>query len=157
MTRTVFCAAKLEMPLPKVVNEVMTRLFSLTEAEYPANTLEPKPLMTPWMTMLPMEMKLCCKMLGTATAAMRLSSGQEKRAAFSAVSIFLNRRSTKIRARTQLTPWHRKGGPGHAVHPHAQSGDEQDVHRDVGQGGGARKKNEVLESPRAEKMPVATL
>ena len=56
------------------------------------------------MTMLPTEMKLCCKMLGTAIAAMRQNSGKEKIALFSSVSTLFRRRSTNSIASTQLTP-----------------------------------------------------
>ena len=41
-----FCAVKLETPLPSVVSEVITRVLSLTEAEYPAMGAVPKPLLT---------------------------------------------------------------------------------------------------------------
>ena len=64
-----FCAVKFEMPLPSVVKDVITMLFSLTAAEYPAMTAAPKPLITLWITILPTEIKLYCKMLGTATTA----------------------------------------------------------------------------------------
>lgn len=43
----IFCAVKLDTPFARVVREVITRLFSFTEAEYPAITLEPKVLITP--------------------------------------------------------------------------------------------------------------
>ena len=103
-----FWAEKLEMPLPRVVSDVMTRLFSLTAAEYPAITAEPKELITPWMMMLPTEIKLCCKILGTATTEIFPNSFQENSLGFSSVSILSKRLNTKIMARMQLTPWHKK-------------------------------------------------
>ena len=48
--------------------------------------------------------QLCCKMLGTAIAAMRQNSGKEKIALFSSVSTLFRRRSTNSIASTQLTP-----------------------------------------------------
>ena len=60
------------------------------------------------MMMLPTEMKLCCKILGTATMAIFFSRGTEKSLGFSLVSMVRNRRNTTITASTQLTPWHRK-------------------------------------------------
>lgn len=62
----IFWEAKLETPFASVVNDVITRLLSLTPAEYPAITLVPNPLMTFWITILPIDMKLCCKILGIA-------------------------------------------------------------------------------------------
>ena len=99
-----FCAVKLETPLPSVVSEVITRLLSLTEAEYPAMVAVPKPLMTLRITILPTEMKLCCRMLGMATVAILPSSRHENTGAFSGVSNRRNRRRTNIIASTQLPP-----------------------------------------------------
>ena len=42
-----FCAVKLDTPLPSVVNDVITRLFSLTPDEYPAITAVPNVFITP--------------------------------------------------------------------------------------------------------------
>ena len=36
----------MEIPFPRVVSDVITRLFSFTAAEYPAMTLGPNPLIT---------------------------------------------------------------------------------------------------------------
>ena len=94
--------------MPRVVKEVMTRLFSLMEAEYPAITPEPKPLMMPWIMMLPTEMKLCCKMLGMAMMAIFFRMGKEKNSPLPSWGMVASRRNTKISASTQLTPWHRK-------------------------------------------------
>ena len=104
-----FWAVKLETPLPRVVKEVTTRLFSLTEAEYPAMVPAPKPLMTPWMIMFPTEIKLCCSVLGTAIRTMRRSRKEDQTgaSAFSA-GISRSRRKTFHTARIQLTPWQRK-------------------------------------------------
>lgn len=61
-----FCAVKLEIPFARVVNDVMTRLFNLTAAEYPAIVPAPNSLITLWIMILPIEIKLCCKILGIA-------------------------------------------------------------------------------------------
>ena len=76
-----FCAVKLETPLPSVVKQVRLNVLSLTAAEYPAITDEPKPLTSHWMKMLPTEMKLCCRMLGMATLAICISMRRENRSA----------------------------------------------------------------------------
>ena len=70
-------------------------------------TAAPKLLMTLWMMMLPTEMKLCCRMLGTAMTAKRPRWLHEKTATFPDVGIFANRRNTTTSASTQLTPWQR--------------------------------------------------
>ena len=57
--------------------------------------------------MLPTEIKLCCKMLGTAMTPMRRSMAQEKRGAFSAGRPARRRRTASM-ASAQLTPWQRK-------------------------------------------------
>ena len=65
-------------------------------------------MMTPWIRMLPIEMKLCCRMLGTATTAIFLKRNQEKIFGVSSVWMVRNRRNTTTTASMQLTPWHRK-------------------------------------------------
>ena len=67
-------------------------------------TLAPKLLMTLWMTMLPTETELCCKMLGTAMTAILPSIRQEKRTGFSAVGMPFIRRATAQTASRQLPP-----------------------------------------------------
>lgn len=42
-----FCAVKFEIPFPIVPSEVITRLLSFIDAEYPAITAEPKELIIP--------------------------------------------------------------------------------------------------------------
>ena len=149
------------MPFPSVVSEVMTRLLSLIAAEYPAITLDPKVLITPCMTMFPTEMKLCCKILGMAMTAIFLSMLQENIAAFWWVSIFFKRLNTKITARIQLTPWHRKVAHATPSTPLEKTGESTVTNKisipilereEI-----IRKIKGVLESPRAEKIPVATL
>ena len=82
MPAPIFWAVKFDTPFPSVVNEVMTRLLSLTAAEYPAATLIPKLLITLWIKIFPTEIKDCCRMLGMAMTASFLSSVKEKYAAF---------------------------------------------------------------------------
>ena len=65
----IFCAVKFDTPFPSVVKEVITRLLSLTAAEYPAVTLMPKLLITLWIKIFPTEIKDCCKILGIAITA----------------------------------------------------------------------------------------
>ena len=103
-----FCAEKLEIPLPIVVNDVMTRLFSFTAAEYPAMTEEPKLLMMPWIKMFPTEIKLCCKMLGMATSMIFFKSAHSKSGGFFWTWIFPNLIHIVRTARIQLIPWHKK-------------------------------------------------
>ena len=82
---------------------MVTRLFSLIAAAYPAVTPTPQRLITLWIMMLPMEMKLCCKMLGTAMAAMLPNSLPEKMGIFPATGMPARRRATAVTAKTQLT------------------------------------------------------
>jgi len=42
-----FWAVKLDIPLPRVVSEDITMLFSFIEAEYPAIAAVPKPFIKP--------------------------------------------------------------------------------------------------------------
>ncbi len=100
----IFCEVKFDMPFPMVVREVITRLFSLMAAEYPAITLGPNPLITPCNTILPMEIKLCCKILGMATTAIFPSSCQENNAILSSVTMPRSLFSTTATANRQLIP-----------------------------------------------------
>ena len=98
----------METPFPIVVKQVITRLFSLMAAEYPAMTAGPKPLIRPWMMILPTEIKLCCKMLGMAMTTIRFSRPPSNSGAFSPAQTFSSLRTTTMTASTQLMPWHRK-------------------------------------------------
>ena len=120
-------------------------------------TAAPKLLMTLWMMMLPTEMKLCCRMLGTAMTAKRPRWLHEKTATFPDVGIFANRRNTTTSASTQLTPWQRNVAQATPATPmsNAVTNRMSTAMLDVDEQ--ARKINGVFESPRAEKMPVATL
>ena len=68
----------------------------------------PNPLMILWITMFPREIKLCCKVLGTAMATICFKICQSKNGAFSFPSIFASLRKITTIARIQLTPWQRK-------------------------------------------------
>ena len=46
-TAPMFWAVKLDIPLPRVVSEDITMLFSFIEAEYPAIAAGPKPFIKP--------------------------------------------------------------------------------------------------------------
>ena len=109
------------------------------------------------MTMLPTEMKLCCRMLGTAITAMRQNSGKENSALFSSVSTPRRRRSTKSTASTQLTPWQRNVAHATPATPILNAVTNRISMKMLLVEDAARKINGVLESPSAEKMPVATL
>lgn len=71
-------------------------------------TVAPKVLMTRWIMMLPTEMKLCCKILGTAMTAMRPRSEAEKICSFPVPRNPASRLTTNSTASTQLTPWQMK-------------------------------------------------
>ena len=120
-------------------------------------TAAPKLLMTLWMMMLPTEIKLCCKMLGMAMTANRPKWFHEKIFTFPSVGIFAKRRKTTTSASTQLIPWHKNVAQATPATPMLNAVTNRistailDVDEQV------RKINGVLESPSAEKMPVATL
>ena len=71
-------------------------------------TAGPKPLITLWMTMLPTEIKLCWRILGTAITEKLPKCCHEKIRTFPSVRILRNLRKTTSSASTQLIPWHRK-------------------------------------------------
>ena len=85
-----------------MVKYVMSMLCSLTAGEYPAITPVPNPLITPWIIILPTEIKLCCKTLGIATTAKDFRIWRENSDRFSLVSIFFSLRNTNAIASTQL-------------------------------------------------------
>ena len=120
-------------------------------------TLAPKLLMTLWMMILPTETELCCRMLGTAMTAILPSIRQEKRAGFSGVGMPCIRRATAQTASTQLTPWHRKVAQATPATPMSKAVTKRMSIKMLLTDEAARKKKGVLLSPRAEKMPVATL
>lgn len=87
--------------------------------------------------------------------------GQENTAAFPCVSIALRRLNTTTIARTQLTPWHRKVAHATPSTPLVKIGESAVTNRMsipiLAREENIRKRKGVLESPRAAKMPVATL
>ena len=153
----IFCAVKLEMPFPIVVKEVITRLFSFTAAEYPAAVLTPKLLMQPWIIIFPTDIKDCCKMLGTATAHRFWKRRHEKKQ--TPVPVFMPDRRLKISSteQMQLTPWQKKVAQATPATPICNVFTNSRSVRIFAVEEKARNKNGVLESPRAEKIPVAIL
>ena len=116
--------------------------------------------MTLWMMMLPTEMKLCCKMLGTAMTANRAQQIARRTAARLPLRLdsCFKRRMTTATAEHAADALAQERRPRHARHAHLEGCNEQDIHGNVAQvEDTARKMNGVLESPSAEKMPVATL
>lgn len=77
-----FWATKLDIPFPSVVKDVITRLFNVTDTEYPTMVPVSYPLIMPWITIFPMGMKLCWRMLGMAITEMSLSRLYEKKRDF---------------------------------------------------------------------------
>ena len=96
-------------------------------------------------------------MLGMAMTANRPKWFHEKMRTRPSVGSFTKRRKTTTSASTQLTPWHKNVAHATPATPMLNAVTnristamlEVDEH--------ARKINGVLESPSAEKMPVATL
>lgn len=145
------------MPFPMVVKDVMTRLFSLTAAEYPAATLTPKLLIQPWIIIFPTEIKDCCKMLGTAIAAVFLNKSNENNKIRPSVLILDRRFNTMIRDKTQLAPWQRKVAQATPETPMEKYLTNKTSAKIFALEDAARKRKGVLESPSAEKIPVAML
>ena len=133
-------------------------MFSFTPAEYPAMTAGPKPLMTPWITRLPTEIKLCCRVLGTAMTRILRRSGREKRGAFFPDSGSVRMRlSTAMTASAQLTPWQRNVAQATPATPMPKADTNSRSMAMFAVEDTARKRKGVRESPRAAKVPVATL
>ena len=107
--------------------------------------------------MLPTEIKLCCKILGTATLESSPRKCQEKSLGRVSVSILRKRRNTTVIARIQLTPWHRKVAQATPSTPMPRPATNKMSMPILLTEEQAKKRKGVLESPRAEKMPVAML
>lgn len=88
-----------------------------------------------------MEMKLCCKMLGTAMTANFLNRDREKARAFSSAGMRRSRQNTTSTASTQLTPWHKKVAQATPATPMSKVVTKRMVHQDVA-GGGAGQEDE---------------
>lgn len=86
------------------MNAVITILLSFTEAEYPAITLKPKEFITPCTIIFPTDTKLCCNMLGTATADTFTKSSRENSEGFESTGIVRSLRNISSVARAQLIP-----------------------------------------------------
>ena len=146
-----------KMPLPSVVREEMSTLFSLVAAAKPAITLAPKELTTLWMMILPTETKLCCKMLGMATTAIWPSIFQENQTRSPSLGTARTRRATTHRESTQLTPWHKKVAQATPATPRSKAATNSTSTAMFAVEEPARNRNGVRLSPSAVKMPVATL
>ena len=107
--------------------------------------------------MLPTEIKLCCKMLGTAITVSRRSRGKEKRRLFPLPGIFFSCKATVVRASTQLTPWHRNVAQATPATPILKAVTKRISIPILAREDTARNRKGVLLSPRAEKMPVEML
>ncbi len=107
--------------------------------------------------MLPTEMKLCCRILGIAITAKLLKWAQENSLALPSDFILLKRRKTKSNARTQLTPWHKKVAQATPATPILNKVTNKISAPMLAKEEQAKKTNGVFESPKEEKIPVATL
>ena len=148
---------KFDIPFPSVVNDVITRLFNLTAAEYPAITPGPKLFIMLWITIFPNDMKLCCKMLGTAITTSFLNIGKENTAGLSVAFIFEILLNTTIIASSALTPWQINVAHATPAIPKSKAVTNRMSAPIFAVEDMARKINGVFESPRAENIPVATL
>ena len=110
------------------------------------------------MTMLPTEIKLCCKVLGRAmrTISPRMRP-ENSRARSPSMRILLSLRITKNSASTQLTPWHRKVAQATPATPILKAVTNRISIKMLDSEEQARKMKGVLESPMAEKMPSEIL
>ena len=107
---------------------------------------------------MPTEMKLCCKVLGTAMTAIFFSSAAEKIGALPipAVSVRIRLSTTTI-ASTQLIPWQMKVAQATPSTPMPKAVTNKTSIPIFAVEDSARKRKGVRESPSAAKVPVATL
>ena len=117
----------------------------------------PNPLITPWIMMLPTEIKLCWRMLGMAIIRIFFRSRGSNSAGFPCASIFASRRHMAITARIQLIPWHKKVAHATPATPMSKAVTKRISTAIFEVEEAARKQKGVLESPSAEKIPVAIL
>ena len=96
-------------------------------------------------------------MLGMAMMASRLRMGREKGRTGWVVWIFFSRRAMTSTASTQLTPWHRKVAQATPATPILKAVTKRMSTAMLEREEAARNRKGVLESPRAEKMPVLML
>ena len=96
------------MPLEKVTREDTANPFNFIAPKNPAITLSSKVLTTPCIIMFPIEMKLCCNILGTAIIARLFNKLSEKTGKRFPSPIFFKRTITARTARIPLIPWQRK-------------------------------------------------
>ena len=148
---------KFDIPFPSVVKDVITRLFSFTEAAYPAITPGPKLFIVPCIIILPTEIKLCWKILGTATADMSFKSTQENTEALPSVFIAAKRLNTNIIAKMQLIPWQINVAHATPATPRLNAVTNKISIKIFAVDEQTRNIKGVFESPSAEKIPVAML
>ena len=110
-----------------------------------------------WITILPMEIKLCCRVLGTATFRNLPQIFPENRGAFFVVLIARSLLKTNNRDSRQLTPWQINVAQATPATPMWRPATNQISMAILEQDEAARKKKGVLESPSAEKMPLEIL
>lgn len=149
------------MPFPSVVSEVWQDYWVwLQQSIQLLRLIRRCWSLLVWQCSLP-KWSFAARILGMAMTAIFLSMLQENIAAFWWVSIFFKRLNTKITARIQLTPWHRKVAHATPSTPLEKTGESTVTNKisipilereEI-----IRKIKGVLESPRAEKIPVATL
>ena len=112
-------------------------------------------LMRTWMTRLPTETKLFCKMTGMARRSSVFKSVPEKTGAFSPLAMPRIRRNTKKRVRTHAAPCAMK--VAHATPATPQGFTITQSRKMFASEEPTRKRKGVLLSPSAEKMPVPRL
>ncbi len=107
--------------------------------------------------MFPTEINDCCKMLGMAMAAIFFSSGQEKSGILPETVMFVRRFKTRATEKIQIIPCQRKVANATPAMPMENVCTKRMSTKILAVEDTARKRKGVLESPNAEKMPVAIL
>ena len=120
-------------------------------------TAEPKPLTKVWMNMLPTEMKLCCRMLGTATTTILRSIMPEKRATLPSVGICRSRSTSTSKDSRLEAPWAMKVAQATPATPALKPMTNHRSRMMLPTEEKIRKISGVRESPMALKMPVHIL
>ena len=152
-----FCAVKLDIPLPRVVKDSTAKLLYFIAAEYPAITASPKVLIMLCMTMLPTDTKPCCNILGMATLANSPSISLENTRCFSSERSFFSLKTSTAFATTQLMPWQMNVAHATPATPMENTVTKSMSTNMLATDETASRMNGVTESPRAAKTPVAML
>ena len=109
------------------------------------------------MKIFPIEIKDCCKILGTAILLIFPSIFQENSAALPVVSTEASLLFRVTSASTQATPWARKVAQATPATPQWKTATKSVSSKIFPMEEPIRKYSGVLESPREVKIPVATL